>query len=134
MLLRVSRPWTALLISRHSYVHTYIYLNSIKTFFVSETPFYVSLHVSNKSPGETIFFPVKESLDSGFHLNPGTAMNIQETVENEKPLTYVALRSDDHKVLLMNNQTRLVITPAKTKTWNTQVDITTPTSMKLFSE
>ena len=92
----------------------------------SESPFYVNLHVSNQSPSETVFFPVKDSPESGFHLNPGTAMNIKETVESGSPVTYMALRGDNHKPLLLNNQNRLTVTPDKKKTLNAEVNITTP--------
>ena len=102
----------------------------IEFVFYSESPFYVNLHVSNQSPDETVFFPVKDSPDSGFHLNPGTAMNIKETVDSGSPLTYMALRGDTHKALLLNNQNKLTVTPGKTKTSNTQVNITTPQGMK----
>ena len=56
-------------------------------------------------------------------------MNIHETVESGKPLTYLALRGDTHEPLLINNQSKLVITPEKTKGSNTELEITTPTGI-----
>ena len=98
-----------------------------------ETPFYVNLHVSNQSPGETVFFPVKESPESGFHLNPGTAMNIKETVDSGNPMTYIALSGDNHKPLLLNDQAKLTVTPDANETFNTDVNITKPRGMKASS-
>jgi hypothetical protein len=95
----------------------------------SESPFYVNLHVSNQSPGETVFFPVKDSPDSGFHLNPGTAMNIKETVDSQSPVAYMALRGDNRKPLLLNNLNKLIVTPDRSKSLNTEVNITTPQGM-----
>ena len=52
-------------------------------------------------------------------------MNIKETLDNGNSLSYMALRGDNHKPLLLNNQNKLTVTPDKSKTQNTQVNITT---------
>lgn len=100
-------------------------------FFV-ESPFYVNLHVSNQSPVETVFYPVTDSPESGFHLNPGTAMNIKENVVSGSPVTYTALRGDNHKPLLLNDRSQLTVIPDRNMSLNTRVNITAPEGMRFI--
>lgn len=60
-------------------------------------------------------------------------MNIKETVESGRPLTYIALRSDNHKALLLNNQEKFIVVPGRTETSNTEVEITTPEGTKTLN-
>jgi hypothetical protein len=57
-------------------------------------------------------------------------MNIKETVESQRPVAYMALRGDNRKPLLLNNLNKLIVTPDRSKSLNTEVNITTPQGMQ----